>query len=227
MDLMEIRRRIIADAPQLKYAEGNPIQIFADRVAPLKECKVSFTYTQSGSGNPKPDNIRPIAGRSMQLLNANGTLKSIGFGSMVYKGTVDLTTGVLVAEMIDFPILSRRYSQKSDSAGWAQFVLYAVNDGNVKSIISDRFSASNPSSTVGRLSWYNSALYFNVPISQVTSFDNAGMDAWMEEYRPQFVCELKTPQVYQLTPQQIKTVRGANNIVAAESTGISVKYWTH
>ena len=60
--LMEIRRRMIADAPRLKYAAGNPIQIFADRAGKIRTALIIYDFVQGGSGTPSPSNIRPISG---------------------------------------------------------------------------------------------------------------------------------------------------------------------
>lgn len=42
---------------------GNPVT-FSAKAAPLKQLKVAFSPVQSGSGDPSPDNVRPISGWS-------------------------------------------------------------------------------------------------------------------------------------------------------------------
>lgn len=59
----ELRRRIILNEPHLITPAAAPLQNFVtDLRAPLKECKVSFLPVQEGSGDPSPDNVRPISG---------------------------------------------------------------------------------------------------------------------------------------------------------------------
>ena len=41
---------------------GNPVTFLTDLAKPLKSCLAAWTPTQSGSGDPSPDNVRPISG---------------------------------------------------------------------------------------------------------------------------------------------------------------------
>lgn len=43
-------------------ASGNPATFVTDVARPLKACTVSFSPVQEGSGDPSPENVRPIAG---------------------------------------------------------------------------------------------------------------------------------------------------------------------
>lgn len=43
-------------------ATGNPLSFITDIVRPLKSLVIPFTPIQEGSGNPSPDNVRPISG---------------------------------------------------------------------------------------------------------------------------------------------------------------------
>ena len=62
MDLMDYRRKIIANSPHLKSASG-AVATFSDGVdLPLKSLLVNIEPVQSGTGDPSPDNVRPISG---------------------------------------------------------------------------------------------------------------------------------------------------------------------
>lgn len=62
MDLMDYRRKHIANSPHLMSAEG-AIATFPDGAdLPLKSLLVDIDPVQSGSGDPSPTNIRPISG---------------------------------------------------------------------------------------------------------------------------------------------------------------------
>lgn len=64
MDLMDYRRKIIANSPHLSHAEG-AVANFADGTdLPLKSLLANIEPVQSGSGDPSPDNVRPISGWS-------------------------------------------------------------------------------------------------------------------------------------------------------------------
>jgi len=54
---------IIANQPHIVKPAAAPLQNFVtDLAAPLKECKIHFSPVQEGTGDPSPDNVRPISG---------------------------------------------------------------------------------------------------------------------------------------------------------------------
>lgn len=60
--LMHLRRGILLNTPHIETASGNIATFETDMVAPLKECVINIEPVQSGSGDPSPDNVRPITG---------------------------------------------------------------------------------------------------------------------------------------------------------------------
>lgn len=64
MDMIALRRNaLIHSMPHVMVATpGNPSQFTTKIAAPLKTLKVNFAPVQSGSGDPSPENIRPITG---------------------------------------------------------------------------------------------------------------------------------------------------------------------
>lgn len=64
MDLMDYRRKIIANSPHLSSAEGAIVSFSDGADLPLKSLLVDIDPVQSGSGDPSPTNIRPISGWS-------------------------------------------------------------------------------------------------------------------------------------------------------------------
>lgn len=62
MDLMDYRRKIIANSPHLSSTSG-AIASFSDGAdLPLESLLVDIEPVQSGSGDPSPSNVRPISG---------------------------------------------------------------------------------------------------------------------------------------------------------------------
>lgn len=53
-------------------ATGNPLSFITDMVRPLKSLEIPFTPIQSGSGDPSPDNVRPISGWTGCEINGAG-----------------------------------------------------------------------------------------------------------------------------------------------------------
>lgn len=63
MGVMDLRRRIMLNEPHIVTTTPAGIANFStDLISPLKSCKVEFSPVQSGSGDPSPDNVRPISG---------------------------------------------------------------------------------------------------------------------------------------------------------------------
>lgn len=52
--------------------EGDILTFNTDMIKPLKVCKVNFNPIQSGTGDPSPNNIRPIIGRASLKLSHTG-----------------------------------------------------------------------------------------------------------------------------------------------------------
>ena len=79
---------------------GNPVSFTALRSAPLKSLKVALSPIQVGSGDPSPDNIRPISGHDVVDVwvadDYDTTLDptiSISLPNTVYGGELDVVTG--------------------------------------------------------------------------------------------------------------------------------------
>lgn len=62
VNLMESRRRILMNTPHLESLTGSALSFKTDMASKLKECKIHFTPVQEGTGDPSPDNVRPISG---------------------------------------------------------------------------------------------------------------------------------------------------------------------
>lgn len=64
-----------------------------DMVAPLKECKVHFSPVQDGTGDPSPDNVRPISGWTS--VNVTRCGKNLFDKTTVQAGYIDDADGQL------------------------------------------------------------------------------------------------------------------------------------
>lgn len=62
MGIIERKKSILLNTPHIVTASGSIASFNTDMKAPLKECKIHFLPVQSGSGDPSPDNVRPITG---------------------------------------------------------------------------------------------------------------------------------------------------------------------
>lgn len=72
MDLMDYRRKIIANSPHLMSAEGAVVSFADGADLPLKSLNVDIEPVQSGAGDSSPDNVRPISGWNAVKVTRDG-----------------------------------------------------------------------------------------------------------------------------------------------------------
>ena len=120
-------------------ATGNPVQVYPVEGYPLG-VKVSWEPTQAGSGDPSPDNIRPITGRdavsvtrcgkNLSQTNAIGTVTWATSNANVTKLINKLPVGTY---RISFTITLNKFSNKftSETAeAKGLYAIYTVYDGS-------------------------------------------------------------------------------------------------
>ena len=61
-ELYKRRNILLQGAPHVATSSGSIDNFNTDLAAPLKECKISFSPVQEGSGDPSPENVRNING---------------------------------------------------------------------------------------------------------------------------------------------------------------------
>ena len=158
----------------------------------------------------------------------NGTTATISFSSAgtVYSGTVDLTSGNLIVD--------RGYLQPTT------VVDVATSSGKVYWIISNTLSSVNgvnglmsshfeAASGVVEGHCYitgNGVILVAVPTDQTLNTKTLA-DAWLSTNQPQFVYKLATPQTYQLTPTQLRSLVGTNNLTSNTGDTVEVEYITN
>ena len=192
---------------------------------------VNMEPIQSGTGEPSPDNVRPISGRTGLSVYVGPTQDSDGAttysvdwtseAGTVYGGTLDVVTGVLTVDkaMVDLGTLTWSYANSifvatlpSDSYNYASSV-NALSDcyafvGTVQNGTFDMQGKADCSFAL----YYNT----NYPTSRVAYVKNtaytdaATFKTAMDGH--QLVYELATPLTYQLTAQDIITLVGDNYI---------------
>lgn len=152
------------------------------------------------------------------------TIETARFPSTIYGGYVDLVNGELVAEwgIVDLGTLtwytggshgqlffSMNMASKANADGMC--AQYKVVKKAVNLMTDGESSLSEPD----RYYVYNGGAYPNV-----TSF-KAAMSGVMLAY------QLAAPIHYPLTTQNLKTLRGINNIWSTTNGNIELSYWTH
>jgi hypothetical protein len=162
-----------------------------------------------------------------------GNIYNIEFPSQagtVYGGTLDVTNGVLIDGKIMFNAEDwTNFAVSSQTTDAVTFSISLPSEVSLSSnfAISNRFSTNIPSGQLGRMVIVTldniKVLYFSIAKSELSTYDSAGAEEWFDSHHTQFLFDAETPQTYQLTPTQVKTLLGINNIFA-DCGDVDVEY---
>lgn len=154
------------------------------------------------------------------------TTATISLGDTIYSGSVDLINGILT--------IDRAYIQPTAVTD------VATSSGKIYWIISNTLSSVNgvnglmsshfePASGVVEGHCYitgNGVILVAVPTDQTLN-TTVLANAWLSTNQPQFVYQLATPQSYQLTSTQLRSLVDANNLTSDTGEVIEVEYITN
>ena len=103
-ELIHEMMRKIHDTYPTESAEGNPIEIDNAAAAPLVKCVTAITGSQTGTGTPSPDNVRPITAYNSGSVEvegeeSNSTTYATTFPAEIYRGSEDLVKGEVTYDM--------------------------------------------------------------------------------------------------------------------------------
>ena len=192
--------------------EGPVVSFETNVEAPLVSLEAQIVALQEGSGIPSPSNVRPISGFSEVTIHHNSNEVEIQLGQTVYGGRLNITTGeltithksIIVESVGSVTLLSNKYY-------WGKVLTDTSVDG--ANIISSHF--------IGRVSVAEGNCYITsngrylimVPTDQTLNTKELA-DAWCTENKPQFVYPLAEEITVQLSPTEVNTIIGINNIAA-------------
>ena len=196
---------------------------FADGAGgfPFRVLKGYINPVQSGSGDPSPSNVRPITGWtgmnvvvSPTLDAQDGTTYPISWADeagTVYGGTLDVTTGLLTVTMasVDLGTLSWTYESGTFTAivsGMTQPAASVVANllAPIYKTVSQSFVFST-SKSISATNWRSAVIINDSDYNTAAAFKTA-MDGVYIVY------ELATPVTYQLTPTEVLSILGTNNV---------------
>ena len=205
-------------------ASGNPVQVYPVEGYPLG-VKVSLEPVQAGSGDPSPDNIRPITGRdSVSITIGNGMdskTTDIALPETVYGGELDLSTGVVTVDWEKIRVLPGTIN-KSDEDRYCYTAISRLNAKPAKG------GGNNAKSNVmvsldvvgNGVSGNSFAVYVNgiirFYIDGISTLDE--MVAYATENPIEIAYALAEPYTIQLTPQQIAAIDGTNTLYTDSGT---------
>lgn len=229
--------KIASYIPQTETITNTPVASFTDGAdnVPVSSLIVDIDAVQAGSGTPSPNNVRPISGHSTCTIKVNDDIDDpqteitypIALGQTVYGGTLNVSTGLLtITHGIKTFDGTLSYTMTGDGK-----IVYCdatpdakVIQGNYgqASAICDYFrnepnSVAIRQGTVDMSFNIGSAYFSNNPR---TVFRNSNWTSITDTINfftnnpTQIVYELATPITATLTPTEVRTLLGNNNIFA-------------
>lgn len=194
----------------------------------IKSLVVSIQPVQSGSGDPSPSNIRPITGWEGCTISRSGadtsdpTTFSISWQSAtgtVYGGKLDVANGVLTVDygLADLGELYWSY-QSSNERFYSNSIMNLIK-GGTENAISSIYVLGNTVTTNYTIQVATNGYFYvkDTRYNDAPSFKTAMSGV-------QLVYELDTPITYQLTPIEVNTLIGVNNVWTDTGDIISMEY---
>ena len=187
---------------------------------PVKSLIVNITGTNTGEGEVSPDNPYTITAFDTVIIKndvSSVTQKTytIQLGETVYEGTLNVLSGELtINKAIDV------YDGSVDE----DWILQSINQYNIANftigrtpnpyIESNRFEeqSSSISQTTTEGFYASTNFYFRINKSRAETVSD--FRTWLSNNNVVMVYELQTPIVINLTPIEVRTLLGENNIYA-------------
>jgi hypothetical protein len=160
---------------------------------------------------------------SYEPYKANTATISFGSAGTVYGGYVDLISGKLVVEWGYLaPTEITQINQSGNTYYWLiTSSIDGITGGNT--VISSHFESAFGATAGHTYITGSGHALMAVPTDQSLN-TKALADAWLQANNPQFVYELATPQEYQLTPAQLRSLVGVNRLTSSTGEVTEVEY---
>lgn len=233
--------------------ENVPIASFDDGTASaVKQIVVGIEPVQSGSGDPAPDNVRPITGWAGAIVNVSDadtstpTVYNITFpagAGTVYGGTLTINedgSGELVIDRVNVSLTENAVTNSwldtgRDSMGfyrsnWGASGYPTPSSGSDQLFDYCKVGVVYDTNNIWNARFLFSSGNFNrfeirLPRSVLATEDVAGARAYLNAHPLQAVYKV-TPTTYQLTTQQVITLlEGTNNVWADTGNIIQLQYY--
>lgn len=244
-EIDKLADEIDGKAPAVFSTASGSIASFTDGAddMPMKSCVVSFEPIQEGEGDPSPENVRPITGRTGLTVyhsgsdTSNPTEFAVSWESeagAVYAGTLDVISGKLTVTHEGI-VLNGSEDWERVTGNYPYFRLkispYDIAVPNVS--ICDRLprvTITSTSNNQGFNVYYSSAsgggCYIGLRYNDAFSSDDVdSVKTWLSQNNTTVVYQLLEPKEIQLAPQEIRTLLGENNIWS-DGGDVTVEYPT-
>ena len=216
-------------APIKDEAEGAVAHFTDGAAGPVDDLTIDITPVQAGTGNPSPTNVRAISGWTGATIYQSGedtsdpSTTSISWNTeagTVYGGTLDVTTGLLTVTYVKDSVSEVTGVWGAVTNGYGVYVSKADATRNevnpdLTMLVSNRFKYSKQGRNAAELYNYggpNGAVTTITFILPNTVTSKAEANAWFASNPTDYTYQLATPLTYQLTPTQVTSLLGENNI---------------
>ena len=218
--------------------EGNGAVVsFADGAsAELAKCIAEIVPKQAGSGTPSPSNVRAISGStSVTVTISDGetsTTKTTALGQTVYGGQLNVLTGELTIDRGFITITSESqlttFTYNAENGSFSQ----VASDGKISNAevmcISNMMEGISFNNRVANAYVDKDRCYSDeagkIRIRNRNSVTiNTKSDLFARFQGAEICYFLATPQTVQLTPQEVNSLLGQNNI-SADTGDIDIVY---
>ena len=217
----------------------------AEHSVALQTLTTAINAVQSGSGNPGPDNVRPISGfssikiwdevRYNPLAMPTVEISIPSTPGVVYGGTLDVLSGILTLDK-EYVQFDGTENWIRDSGGYMRMrfstsTSYVVNDAAICSHLTENPDIASSNNLTG-FRVYNKTSGTPKGATYLLRFDKSQTLSAFEQYLAeqyangtpvQIVYTLSTPVVYQLTAYAVSTLVG-KNYFWSNSGDITVSY---
>jgi hypothetical protein len=209
-------------------ATGNPITIESSE-SNLVECVAEVEAVQEGSGDPSPDNIRPIIGQTEVVIENAGKTYAIQLGDTIYGGELDVVTGELRVTHgeVDLGDLNYTYESTTSYTRFKSNAISGIKQMVVRTmpLVCSCFQTIDDGRAIGQVpdsSVYNdqNTEYIYIRDSRYTSTSDFKTAVTGQT----LVFPLATPYTIQLTPQQIRLLKDTNHL-SCNTGDLSIKYY--
>lgn len=208
------------------FASGAIASFTGLRAAPII-VRSQINAIQQGSGDPAPDNIRPIIGRDSITITANSVDHEIDLGDTYYGGSLNVTTGVLTVDngIVDMGTLNWVYDSSYNRFNTTYSLIKPSGQARTAKIMCSVLTPITDGRPVSQVT--NNSIYQGTGYS-ISAHDNRFTDATLFTNAvtgQTIVYPLATPITVQLTPEEIWQAIGSNSI-SSDAGNVEVYYVT-
>lgn len=183
------------------------------------DVQVAITPTQEGTGDPSPENVRPIVGwDEVNIHQSNGEMTNtytVQLGQTVYGGTLDAINGQLKKTWNFVQIKSEMVKENGDGFFYTTTLSAGIPSkmqGTLPLCNILRCIVNVSAATYNAIAFYDNGIIRINPENWGSTLEDA--QEWVTNNPLYLVYQLETPESFSIIPQQILALSGTNTLYA-------------